>query len=153
MIPLRKFIALPAKEKGLIIGVVPMVVGVRVALAVLPYRTVRAGLERFQASRGWSRRSALRPESLPARRRRILTAVEVVSRHLLGDKPCLTQALVAQCLLGRTGFDTTLCFGVAKDDEAFRAHAWLEREGHVVIGGGASPSRYRSLTPVQPDAL
>lgn len=148
---LRKYLALPAKDKGLILGVVPLVVAVRVALATLPYKVVVGWLERFQTPPAQEDLGPAEQEALRVRRRRILMAVEVVSRHLLGEKPCLTQALVAQCLLRRTGYETTLRIGVSKDERVFRAHAWLEQGGRVVIGGGASPIRYRPLHPVQPD--
>jgi hypothetical protein len=78
--------------------------------------------------------------------------VEAVGRRLLGDKPCLTQALVAQRFLRQRGYDTTLRIGVAKDGRELLAHAWLEREGRVIIGGGASPVRYKPLAPVHSEA-
>lgn len=149
MTRLRKFLALPLRDKRLVLNVVPIVVAVRVALSALPYKVVLGWLERFQAPS--SDAHEMDDQELLHIRRRILTVVAVVSRSLLGDKPCLTQALVAQCLLRRTGYDTTLRIGVSKDEHAFRAHAWLEREGRVVIGGGASPMQYRPLSPVQPD--
>jgi hypothetical protein len=74
--------------------------------------------------------------------------VEAVGRRLLGDKPCLTQALVAQRLMSQGGYDSVLRLGVAKDGRELLAHAWLERGGRVIIGGSASPERYTPLAPV-----
>jgi hypothetical protein len=80
--------------------------------------------------------------------RRLLRAVESVTRRLLPRRPCLTQALTARLLLARRGArPTTLQIGVARGtDEALGAHAWLERNGAVLIGGTAAPQSYTPLT-------
>ena len=67
---------------------------------------------------------------------RVAWAVEMASWRMPGAKSCLTQALAAQVLLGRRGYPTLLHIGVAKGEQGrFRAHAWLESKGKVVIGG------------------
>lgn len=78
---------------------------------------------------------------------RLLRAVESVTRRLLPRRPCLTQALTARLLLARRGArPTTLQIGVARGaDEAFGAHAWLERDGTVLIGGATAPHSYTAL--------
>ena len=49
---------------------------------------------------------------------------------------CLTQALAAQLLLSRFHYASQLCIGIArKEDGGMDAHAWIEAEGRVVIGG------------------
>ncbi len=49
---------------------------------------------------------------------------------------CLTQALAAQWLFAWFGHPTELRIGVAKGNgKLLRAHAWLESEGRVVVGG------------------
>src|SRR6266540_2459767 len=49
---------------------------------------------------------------------------------------CLTQALVAHVMLSRRGHPSNLRIGVKRDVHGtFTAHAWLERDGHVLIGG------------------
>jgi len=81
--------------------------------------------------------------------RRILWAAQAATRRLLPERPCLTQALTAHVLLARRGASsTTLQIGVRRrPDGTLDAHAWLDREGTVVIGGNASPSTYSMLTP------
>lgn len=79
---------------------------------------------------------------------RVVQAVHAVSAHLPGSS-CLTDALVAQCLLAHGGCDTTVCFGVARqrpDDHPIDAHAWLEHGGIIVIGARAD--RYDRLQPL-----
>ena len=51
---------------------------------------------------------------------------------------CLTQALAAHLLLARRGYASRLRIGVAREsDEKLRAHAWLESDGIIVLGGSS----------------
>jgi hypothetical protein len=48
---------------------------------------------------------------------------------------CLSQAVATQVLLARDGYPSRIAIGVARDAERqFRAHAWVECAGSVVIG-------------------
>ena len=79
----------------------------------------------------------------------IIWAVEAVSKFV-PRASCLTQAIAAKLLLRRFGQDAQLCLGVAHtEDGTLRAHAWLEREGHPVLGGSGIHSMVR--LPVLPD--
>jgi hypothetical protein len=60
---------------------------------------------------------------------------------------CLTQALAAQLLFARAGYAASLRIGVARQGEAFQAHAWLE-DGTVVVFGDRSG--FVPLPPVEP---
>ena len=124
------------QDRGLIVRVAVLTVVMRGALVVVPFRRLVRYLERMPASR---------PPVPPTEQRRIAWAVEAVGRRLLPRRPCLTQAFVAQYLLARRGVATTLRIGVAKDDAALEAHAWLEADGEVLVGGAASPERYAPL--------
>ena len=77
-------------------------------------------------------------------------AANAVGHRFLPSRPCLTQALVLQYLLLRRGDDSTeLRIGVTKgEDGELLAHAWVERGHRVLIGGTASPSRYKPLDGV-----
>jgi hypothetical protein len=72
--------------------------------------------------------------------------VAAVNRRLFPDRPCLTQALAARYLLSRGGVPSVLQIGVARHGSDLQAHAWLEREGGVIIGGEQSPARYQRLS-------
>ena len=74
-------------------------------------------------------------------------AVSKASRIVRTDKPCLAQALVLRSLLSRTGVESTIVIGVKKNGDAIKAHAWVEKEGEVLIGGASSPFRYTVLSP------
>ncbi len=57
---------------------------------------------------------------------------------------CLTQALGVYILLTRAGYRPQLQVGVARDARGqFAAHAWVELERRVIIGG--SVRHYRPL--------
>ena len=52
---------------------------------------------------------------------------------------CLVQALAAQHWLRRRGIRSLIIIGARKSlDDVFDAHAWLEAEGRVVVGGEAA---------------
>ena len=140
---LRKFFARSWADRGLLVRAFVLVSAVRIGLWVLPYRTVRRLAECPVTPR------EMTPEEEMRSLRRIVGAVEAMSRRLLGTKPCLTQALAAQRILRQEGIDSTMRIGVAKDGRELLAHAWLERGDRVLIGGGRSPWLYTPLMSVQ----
>lgn len=138
MMGLRKLIGLPPSERWLLVRVALLVVGVRLALALLPWRALHrlAGRAARPAAR------AVQPAPVPVDRLR--WAVEATSRRVPGAV-CLTQALALQILLGRRGQASELRLGVARGDgPALEAHAWLESEGRILIGA-ADRERYVAL--------
>lgn len=142
---LRKFMARPGPDKVLLVRAFALVSAVRLGLGVLPFQTVQRLVD-FPLSQREGGLYSLQSEQ--DYQRRVIGAVEAIGRRLLGDKPCLVQALVAQRFMRQGGYDATLRIGVAKDGQELLAHAWLERNGRVVIGGSASPSRYKMLEGV-----
>ena len=105
---------------------------VAIAVRVLPFGPVRRLL-------GHAAALGPRPRDVDAVDARVVQAVRTVASWLPGAN-CLTEALVAQCLLARYQHETTLCFGVARIRPAgrpFDAHAWLERRGSGLIGARA----------------
>jgi hypothetical protein len=130
MEPLRKFLLLPAADTWLLIKTALLLVAIKLAMRLLPFRTLR--------------RLAIIATSAPMRRLRntdhasadrAIWAVEATSRHIPGVKSCLIQALATQVLLARRGYPALLHIGVTRGEHGqFRAHAWVESEGKVVIG-------------------
>ena len=68
---------------------------------------------------------------------RLVWATAAAARHHLYPMRCLPQALCLRRLLGRHGIAAELKIGVARQDGALAAHAWVEREGRPV---GESPT-------------
>jgi hypothetical protein len=134
-----RFLRLRVRDRLAFVRAAVLVTVVRAALAVLPFRTV------LRAADGWARRPGRVPGS-EGDRERMLRAVESAARRLLPVGPCLSQAIVADVLLRRSGFDSQLRIGVARGDRgALKAHAWVESDGEVVIGGEESPADYKAF--------
>jgi hypothetical protein len=84
---------------------------------------------------------------------RITWAVKVAGRYV-PEATCLTQALAAQALLGCFGHPAKLRIGVVRGDgEKLLAHAWVEIQGKVVLGGLEDLSRYTPLPPLEGERL
>lgn len=68
-----------------------------------------------------------------------LASVVTFASRFVPRATCLTQAIAAQLLFRHYRYESKLCLGVAKTARgAFTAHAWVEREERVVIGGAES---------------
>jgi len=80
------------------------------------------------------------PKSLDAPREavdieRLAWAVRRIAERI-PDASCLTRAQALQIMLSRRGISSQLVLGVLKSkNDAFRAHAWLLKDGEIVIGG------------------
>src|SRR5437762_13155535 len=113
---LRKFSRLGGAERRLVLRALAIVVIVRTALWVLPFRWLRDWIVK---------RAAEEPSSDDAREQidRIAWAVASASKVVPGAT-CLTQALATQWLLSRRGIGSTLRLGVGRNETgAFGAHA------------------------------
>ena len=127
---LRRFLRMSADERWLLIRAAVLLQVISVGMRLLPFRTLRRLIVLAQMNRADSRSA----DRLPVER--IAGAVEAADRHMPGEKTCLTQALAAQTLLVRQGYPALLHIGAAKGEEGqLQAHAWVESEGRVVIGG------------------
>lgn len=122
-----------------------LMVGVlRVALACLPYRTVRRVVDRTSA---WTTTHVIDVSGYQAQ---LVWAVHTAGRYLLGDKPCLPEALAVQWFLRRRGIEATLNIGVRKHpEEGFSAHAWVEQGGAVLIGGDMSQVDFKRMNTIK----
>ncbi len=117
---LAKFLRLPRSEQTLLVLALGEVVFARIALTCLPFPRVRS---RNVTPSLLCRHS---PE-------RIGWAIQIASRFV-PRATCLTQALAAERLLARHGYECELRVGVAKRDDRLNAHAWIERDGEILLG-------------------
>jgi hypothetical protein len=134
---IRTLFKVTPQEYGLALLAIPLVVSVRVALWVMPSRSILRFVRKLENS----------PERTISNARvsasTIVWAVEVVSKHV-PRASCLTQAVAGRLLLEAFGQHAQLCLGVAKAaDGTFRAHAWLERAGRPILGGSKINSMVR----------
>jgi hypothetical protein len=136
---LRKFLLLMATERSLLIRAVLLLGAIRVGLSLLTFRTLRRLLARVAPARGGFRDPH---HCSPEQVARAVTAAS----HYVPRATCLTQALATQVLLTRRGYPVSLRIGVAKEEGGrLEAHAWVENQGKVVIGGAAL-ERYTPLS-------
>lgn len=76
---------------------------------------------------------------------RILWAIDTVN-PFVSHATCFPRALTAKTLLAQAGFESTLRIGITKSLEGkLEAHAWLERDGQVIIGDLEDLQRYTLL--------
>jgi hypothetical protein len=98
------------------------------------------------AARRIARAMARGTARVPAER--LVWAVQAASRRV-PRATCLVQAVAADALLTRAGYESVVEIGVAKDNlSRFEAHAWVRCGGRIVIGG-PDVARYACLTTFQ----
>jgi hypothetical protein len=76
---------------------------------------------------------------------RLVWATAAAARHHLYPMRCLPQAFCLRRLLRRHGIAADLKIGVARQDGALAAHAWVEREGRPVGEASAIEQRFATL--------
>jgi hypothetical protein len=117
---------------GLFAGWV-VVAGARVAISFLPFRRLFRLVQWTESQPRQSPRSLIFFRDTPDED---LAWIITTAAKYVPHASCLTQALAAQWIFAWLGRPTAVQVGVAKGvDKRLRVHAWLEREGRVVVGG------------------
>lgn len=125
-----------AADRNLLAGAAAVLLLMRGGLATLGYARVRRWVSRLNRPH----RNAATGDAKEIER--IVWAVSLAGRVTLGEKPCLPIAMATQWLLSRRGFSTDLRIGVMRGESGqLEAHAWVERDGLILIG--ESPSLHR----------
>ena len=138
---LGKFLRLPTSERRLLIDAAFLLLAIRLGLWLLPFQTLRRLLARIYATRTAKR------TRVPVGR--VVWAVDVVSWYMPGVK-CLARALAAQMLLNQHAHPAHLRIGVARSESGqLQAHAWVESQGRIVLGGLRDLWRYTPLPPLE----
>lgn len=82
----------------------------------------------------------------PSAEPRLIWAIEASARWRVGPSTCLARALAAELLLPAVDRPLTLVIGVTSPVEGhLKSHAWIERDGRVIIGGSESRRHYLPL--------
>jgi hypothetical protein len=136
---LTKFLCLSRRKRCLILQSTVLLFLVRTGLGLLPL-VVITGLLKRVLDRTAAHQSEAEPMSAPD----VVDALVKASR-CVPFSTCLTRSVVAQALLRRHGHAPRLYIGVRKDtDGTLKAHAWLENQGTVVLGG-SEPGHFKAL--------
>lgn len=130
--------SIPDEERSLLCTTTVLLVLSRVSLPIAGRETTERLLGTIAR---WLPPFGRRPEP-----DRIAWATEGVARRLPLSTTCLMQALAGQSLFDAYGHPSVVRFGVSKDADELRAHAWVEHGGAVVIGELDDLCRYRQLT-------
>jgi Transglutaminase-like superfamily len=132
---LLKFFSLTGGERLLLVKAVFLLAVIRVGLKLLPFQQLRALLAKIAQPR--AKLQAVDEAFV----NKVAWAVTVASPYLRAV--CLPQALATQVLLARRGYPTQLRIGFTRSKgEQMSAHAWVESQGQVVIGGAGNMARY-----------
>lgn len=132
----RKLSTLPSGERALALQALGTLSVVRLILWMLPFRQVRALVERLAAT------AAATPDLAFARA--VRRAVDRAARTVAGSD-CLPQALTAEVMLRRAGLPARVSIGVASDGQLLSAHAWVESAGFLVTGDSTDIDKYQTL--------
>lgn len=136
---LNRFMQLEEGERWLIVESACYLVCARLAVGVMPPRTLLA-LGRLDSAQEQPADTALPPEVVPA-----LRALETSTRRMPFAN-CFTRALALRMLLANRDIPTELHIGVRKDEEGrFAAHAWLTWRERILLGGEDAPELYREM--------
>jgi hypothetical protein len=139
---LRKLRAVPSRDRALLLRAAVVLAITRVAIALVPFRVIAQTLGLRQVGG-----SPLTDVPCPDVARRVGWAVRTAAANMPWRSTCLTQALAGSMMLTRSGIESTLSFGVAKDGQApndLIAHAWLQC-GEAVLTGEADDDRFVEL--------
>jgi hypothetical protein len=125
------------RRAALLVEAFGAVVLARLGLSFLRYSRIRAKVDAVAP-----RKTVINEDGTPGR---CSKAVSFASR-VVPKASCLTQALALRWMLNRRGIASTLRFGVARPDgQKLAAHAWLECDGRIIIGGRQSAEKYASF--------
>jgi len=145
-----KFIRLSSSDRLLFLKIATLLLATRFALLWVPYKTI---LDRFEVlSRSPVERNQS-PETIQQCIDSVIYLSNAAGRRVLGSRPCLPKALVVECLLQRRSINAVFQIGVTKGvNDRLLAHAWVEYQGEIIIGGRLSEARYARLRPLKPES-
>ncbi|MEM9808146.1 MAG: lasso peptide biosynthesis B2 protein [Cyanobacteria bacterium P01_D01_bin.56] len=112
---------------------------IRLALWLFSFKDVRQGLT--TVAQRWV--APNQSVSVAA----IIWSVTVASVYTPRGAKCLVKALATQLLLNRYGYSHQLHIGVAMGTaNALEAHAWIEYQGHVIMGALQDLHRFQPFS-------
>jgi transglutaminase superfamily protein len=132
----KRWFQLTGEDRGLLVSSLLLQASIRVGLWLVPFSNVQRLTVRWADRKGVAG---------VGRAERVIWAIAATSR-LVPRCTCFVRALAAQVLLQRCGCETALRVGVAKKRNGqLKGHAWLERNGEVVVGEMEDLSQYTLL--------
>lgn len=138
---LHKWQALSRREQKWLGEAALLLTSVRLLQRTLPFRRWRRLLTRSAPARP--------PRSGEPSPAELARAIER-ARRLPGEYTCLPAAYALHLLLHRHGYRSSIQVGVARDAHGkVEAHAWLEYDGQILIGGLPDLGRFVPLPALE----
>lgn len=99
-----------------------------------------------QATSGLSPTDPAQPLRHSRKVTKLVWAIQMAGRYSPGGAKCLAQALTTQVLMNWHHYRSELRIGVNKTSTGeFRAHAWIEYRGRVIVGNLKDLSQFTPL--------
>jgi len=117
-----KFFALTSADRWLLIRAALTAIAAKLAVNAMRLPSARRAIKLIQIPR-----CSASPE-------RIVWAVEATGHVMPFLRNCLVQAVAAEAMMIRAGHRCDLRIGAAKKGDEFLAHAWIERDGKILLG-------------------
>jgi len=133
----RRFLELDGADKWLLLRATAWLAIARVMLVVMPFRDLSARLSATSNS------TQIEPDQDLLQR--IGYAVSAAANNVPWRSDCFPQTIAARMLLKRSGYTSTIHFGVDRvDEDELEGHAWLTC-GEIVVVGGEDLDRYTEM--------
>ena len=120
------FFKLPVKDKIVILEALFWLILIRLMIWIFPFDLVQKRVQKITSHYTSDNKHIV---SLPRLRLIMGMAARYVPRAT-----CLVQALAGYILFSRYGHIIFIKIGVSNENGEFEAHAWLEKDGNVVLG-------------------
>lgn len=143
----RAAIALPGRERGLLIRAAAWLLLVDLGLRTLGFARLRRLLGRLETG---PRTGAPAGDAARGEAEDLAHWVAVAGRHHLYPMRCLSRALALGALLARRGIPARVRIGVRKKGDAVSAHAWVEHGGRPLAESGDVDRRYAPFAVSEP---
>ena len=125
---IKNFQSFPASKRRAFIKALPVLLVSRIILNLVPFKRILRHFDNFPA---------VKPDTKGLREliEETRWAVQAAGKLVLGESPCLPQALTFLYFLRKHSIPVELKIGVQKDPkDIFSAHAWVELNGETLLG-------------------
>jgi len=142
MTNLARFSALSGEQKRLLIIASMLLPLADIALRIFGYRKTQQALVRTTTGQ---KKMADSQAAHLAQARQVANLVRIAAHKGPYSNTCLRESLVTWWLLQRRDIFTLLKIGIAKENDDFKAHAWVELDGMPVIDSEHTQMTFSSI--------
>ncbi len=133
------FVKLSSRDKVVALESLYWVLLIRIMVWIFPFLSVQNMVQKIACHYDSNNKHAI---ILSRIRIMITVAAKYVPRAT-----CLVQALAGYILFSKYGYTTSIKIGVLTENGEFEAHAWLEQDGHVVLG--ESEKNFKTILDIE----